>query len=189
MQRRKFLKSTAAISTVTVLSPNIAFGSQANSTIKIGLIGCGNRGTGVIASMSRNANIHILAIADIFKDKLDLAKPRLDKVNQEKGLSKIDVENAWDSGMLRDNRQPLTAEQRSAGAFSSGLHDADTNKQKAFIRSIETRNYLNETQTGANSTLSAILGREAAISGNSCSWEEMRISNALLPHGLELVQF
>jgi hypothetical protein len=41
------------------------------------------------------------------------------------------------------------------------LHDADANKEQAFIKSIETGNYLNETRSGAESTLTAILGRES----------------------------
>lgn len=85
----------------------------------------------------------------------------------------IDGPNAWDSGMIRDNRQPVTAEQRASGVFPSALHDADTNKQKAFIHSIESGQYLNEARSGAESTLSAILGREAATEGKICRWDEI----------------
>ncbi len=39
VNRRKFIKSTAAISAVTIVSPSIAFGSKANSAIRMGIIG------------------------------------------------------------------------------------------------------------------------------------------------------
>ena len=45
IQRRSFLKSAGAISAFTILKPVIAFGSKNNSTIHMGFIGCGSRGT------------------------------------------------------------------------------------------------------------------------------------------------
>ena len=90
VSRRKFVKSTAAISAVTVVSPSIAFGSKANSAIRMGIIGCGGRGTGVISSMSQHSNTNIVAMADLFRDKLDAAKIRLDGKNTEKGFPEVD---------------------------------------------------------------------------------------------------
>jgi myo-inositol 2-dehydrogenase / D-chiro-inositol 1-dehydrogenase len=49
IQRREFIKSTAAISAATILKPSIVFGTKANSAIRHGIIGCGNRGTAVIS--------------------------------------------------------------------------------------------------------------------------------------------
>jgi len=46
MKRREFVQSTAAVSALTLISPATAFGSKANSSIRMGLIGCGGRGTG-----------------------------------------------------------------------------------------------------------------------------------------------
>jgi hypothetical protein len=89
LNRRNFIKSTAAISTVTIVSPAAAFGSRANSAIQMGIIGSGGRGTAVLSSMSRNTNINIVAMADLFRDKLDASKPRLDARNGEKGFPEI----------------------------------------------------------------------------------------------------
>ncbi len=100
----------------------------------------------------------------------------------------INGDNAWDSGIAKSGGQ-LTPAQQAAGVFLSSLHDADANKEKAFINSIESGNYLNETASGAASTLSAILGREAAAAGSKMSWDEMlRISRHLDPK-LNLAQF
>jgi myo-inositol 2-dehydrogenase/D-chiro-inositol 1-dehydrogenase len=420
MKRREFLQNTAAISAVTLISPATAFGSKANSAIRMGLIGCGSRGPAVITSMSKQTNINIIAMADLFRDKLDSAKKDLDDQNNKKGfpaiekantyvgskaylqllenkdidavqisspaythadffeaaamagkhiycekpaspdvagcrkvehtgnvyngklsmvigfqirhaspymemvkriqrgdlgdilnvhlcylatesevgnltglsydearirnqynfhalsggvmldqaIHMIDVcnwtlqklpisaiaaggkdeshkfgdtwkhfqvmyqypgvnvsvlttqfgnhfgdvcakfigtkgtaeahysggvfisgDNAWDSGIPKCENQKLTDEQRRAGAFQSALEDADANKEIAFIKSIETGNYLNETRSGAESTLTAILGREAAISGERIGWDELRNSNARLDPMLNMSQF
>ena len=100
----------------------------------------------------------------------------------------ITGENQWDSGVAR-NAAEVTAEQRSAGVFLSSLHDADANKHKSFINSIETGNYLNETARAAESTLTAIMGRNAAETQESVTWDEIRFSNEKIDPGLNLSQF
>lgn len=420
MERRIFLKSAAAVSSMIILKPGVVFGSKANSAIQLGIIGCGDRGTAVISSMSKHTDVNIVAMADLFQDKLKKAKTTLDQLNSGKGfpaiektsvyhgseaylqllqnknvdavlisspaythpefmeaavaagkhvycekpvapdvagcervrrvgetmkgklsvvigfqirhatayaemikrvqrgdigelvnaqlyylssaiklkpyenipydearirnhfhfralsggilldqgIHMIDVcnwglqghavsaigmgsknrgaefgdawnnyqvvyeypngvnvschstqignqfgdvcarfigtkgiaeahysggvfiqgENAWDSGVLRQEAK-VTPEQQAAGIFLSSLHDADANKQKAFIESIKSGSYLNETTSGADSTLTAILGRQAAETGKKVSWEEMRASNEKISHGLNLSQF
>jgi predicted dehydrogenase len=101
----------------------------------------------------------------------------------------INGENPWDSGILGPRNQQLTQEQRSAGIFLSSLHDADANKEIHFIKSIENGKYLNETSSGAESTLSAILGREAATSKKEHGWDEIYLSDARLDPDLNLSQF
>ena len=420
MKRRTFLQNTAAISAVTIINPKAAFGTQANSALRLGIIGCGGRGTTVIRSMSEHTNINIIAMADLFSDKLETAKKLLDDQNKKKGfqaiakpntysgskcyqqllankdvdavlisspaythadyfeaaaqagkhiycekpaapdvagcrkvehvgniyngklsmvigfqirhatpyvqvveriqrgdigevlnvhlnylatridpkdtggmswdeirirnqyhfhalsggtmldqaIHMIDVcnwatgkvpisatgiggkdstqtfgdtwkhfqvvyhypginvsvhavqygtsfgdvcakfigtkgtaeahysggvyisgDNPWDSGIPKAGAPPLTAEQRNAGAFQSALQDADRNKEIAFIKSIETGKYLNEARSGAESALTAILGREAAIAGEKMGWDELKNSNARLDPMLNLTQF
>lgn len=100
----------------------------------------------------------------------------------------INGKNRWDSGVLRNDAEPTEA-QKAAGVFLSSLQDADANKEKAFINSIETGNYLNETASGAASTLTAILGREAAATGKLLTWDVVRASNQRLDPKLNLAQF
>lgn len=100
----------------------------------------------------------------------------------------IEGENKWDSGILRESKE-LTPEQRAAGIFTSSLHDANENKVKSFINSIESGKYLNETRSGAESTLSAILGREAAMGKKELNWNEMLASRQRLDPKLNLAQF
>lgn len=97
-------------------------------------------------------------------------------------------DNKWDSGIARSSSE-LTPQQRASGVFDSSLHDADANKEKAFINSIETGNYLNETRFGAESTLTAILGRESATTRREMSWDEIYFSGERLDPKLNLAQF
>lgn len=421
MKRRSFLKSAAAVSAFTILKPGTTFGTKANSAIRMGIIGCGGRGTGVISSISKNTNIVIIAMADLFDDKLQKALVTLNKVNSEKGYPEIqktnmyegskaylqllnnkevdavlistpayahpefleaavaagkhaycekpaaiDVEgckrvqkiaagihgklsavhgfqiryaspfieminriqqgaigdivnvqlyyfssgvgigpinnmsfdeyrirnhyhfhaisggtlldqgihildvcnwvlqshpiqaigiggskagaefgdawnnyqiiyeypnnisvsihttqvgplfgdvcarfigskgtaeahysggvfisgdNPWDSGVIRCGTSVPTEEQRKAGVFLSALQDSDANKEIAFIKSIETGNYINQLQTGCESTLTALLGREAAIRRESISWDELILSGERIDPNLDLSQF
>ena len=95
IERRTFVKSAAAISAFTVLKPGIAFGSKNNSSIRMGFIGCGNRGTGVITTMSANTNMNVIALADIFDDKLILAQKTLNNCNAKKGFADIQKTNIY----------------------------------------------------------------------------------------------
>ncbi|CAN5640107.1 Gfo/Idh/MocA family oxidoreductase [soil metagenome] len=100
----------------------------------------------------------------------------------------INGDNAWDSGVAR-TESTITPEQRSSGAFLSALGDADKNKEQHFISSIETGNFVNEIKSGVESTLTAILGREAAEHNKPLTWDEMLTSNERMDPKLNLTQF
>jgi hypothetical protein len=95
----------------------------------------------------------------------------------------------WDSGVLKYSGQQVSDEQRRAGVFQSALGDADANKEKVFIQSIESGNYLNEARSGSESTLTIILGREAAMGGKPLTWDNLRASAAKLDPKINLTQF
>ena len=59
------------------------------------------------------------------------------------------------------------------GAFKGALDDADQMKQKHVINAITSGSFINEAQQGAESTLSAILGRQAAYTGRPWKWDEL----------------
>lgn len=95
MKRRTFVKNTAIISSAAILSPGIVFGSKANSAVRMGIIGCGNRGTSVISTMSKNTNISIIAMADIFESQLQIAEGKFNKLNAGKGFASIAKSNIY----------------------------------------------------------------------------------------------
>jgi myo-inositol 2-dehydrogenase/D-chiro-inositol 1-dehydrogenase len=91
MNRRHFLQDAAGVaSTVILLKPRTAFGYQANSAVRHGLLGCGNRGTAVATSFAQNTSAQVVALADIFVDKLDAGRDHFNKVNADLGRSPID---------------------------------------------------------------------------------------------------
>lgn len=100
----------------------------------------------------------------------------------------INGEKKWDSGVAKSEAE-ITQQQRASGAFLSALHDADPNKGKSFINSIESGKYLNECKQGAGSTLTAILGRQAAESGKEITWQSMLTANEKINHGIKLERF
>lgn len=67
--RRDFLK--AATGGVLLLKPQTVFGSQANSAVEVGLIGCGGRGNWIGAFFPEFAGARIVALADVMRDRLD----------------------------------------------------------------------------------------------------------------------
>ena len=73
--RREFLKNTGRIAAVSALA-GVAIPSvhaAENSTIQVALIGCGGRGTGAAADAmnSKFGPVKLVAMADVFKDRLE----------------------------------------------------------------------------------------------------------------------
>ena len=70
--RRTFLKGTAAAAVAgTTLSLARSAHAAVDDTIKIGLIGCGGRGTGAaVNALKSDKNIKLVAMADAFEDQL-----------------------------------------------------------------------------------------------------------------------
>lgn len=97
MNRRNFIKSASALSTLTILRPETVFASNNHSAVRIGLIGCGSRATGVLGSMAENANIRITALADLFDDKLQKGIDFANGINRDKGYAQV-AKNSTYSG-------------------------------------------------------------------------------------------
>lgn len=74
ISRRTALRSAAA--GLMILKPNTVFGTQANSAIELGLIGCGSRG-GWMANIAVKGGARFVALADAFQDRLDVQREKL----------------------------------------------------------------------------------------------------------------
>jgi len=90
MDRRGFIGGLAGASGLMILNSRTAFGYEANSAVHWGLLGCGNRGTSVATSFAQNTSARIVALADIFPDKLETGKTHFDGVNEKLGVAAID---------------------------------------------------------------------------------------------------
>jgi myo-inositol 2-dehydrogenase / D-chiro-inositol 1-dehydrogenase len=89
MNRREFLQTGTACG-LLLLKPGTAFSYQANSAVRLGLLGCGNRGTAVATSFSRSTSAQVVALADIFPDKLALGRSHFDQLNATLSRAAID---------------------------------------------------------------------------------------------------
>lgn len=96
MGRREFVKTaSAATAGLLLVTPEIAFGTQASSTLQLGMIGCGGRGTAVAGDFVNRAGVRVAALGDLFQDQLDIAKARFDKLNGAKGHAAIDAKKVF----------------------------------------------------------------------------------------------
>lgn len=67
--RRDFLKTSAIVAGSALEMSRFAHAAESN-TIKLGLIGCGGRGTGAaLNALTGDANTKLVAVADVFPDK------------------------------------------------------------------------------------------------------------------------
>ncbi len=91
MNRRELLiTGSQALSGVMLLKPHTAFGYKANSAVRLGLLGCGNRGTSVATSFSQNTTAQVVALADIFPDQLAAGKDHFDRLNASLNRSPLE---------------------------------------------------------------------------------------------------
>ena len=68
--RREFLKTSSTIAAAAALAPGVFAASD--DTLKLALIGCGGRGSGAAnQALSTSGSIKLVAMADVFKDRLD----------------------------------------------------------------------------------------------------------------------
>src|SRR6202165_6285943 len=89
VDRRKFLKAAATPAGVMFIKPSLVRGTAANSAVRVGLLGCGGRGTEDATNLIDTGNARVVALADLFRDQLDAARANFDRVQQAKGYAAI----------------------------------------------------------------------------------------------------
>src|ERR1700722_10991375 len=73
-----------------IVESQLVRGSDANSAVRVGLLGCGGRGSADATSMVENAGGRMVALADLFPDQLDKAKARFNALAAKRGHASID---------------------------------------------------------------------------------------------------
>ena len=134
MNRREFLQTGTACG-LLLLKPRTAFSYQANSAVRLGLLGCGNRGTTVATSFSNSTTAQVVALADIFPDKLALGRSHFNDLNA--GLSRQPIDEkllfhgphafeqlaaAKDVDLIQISTPPFFHVQHLEAAVASGKH-------------------------------------------------------------------
>ena len=90
VDRRGFLHAAAGTAAFTILKPQLVRGTQANSAVRVGLLGCGGRGTTHTETILKNTDARVIALADMFQDRLDKAKQQVDKLSAAKGHAGVE---------------------------------------------------------------------------------------------------
>jgi len=88
-ERRTFLKTAGAAGVFTILKPSLVRGSDANSAVRVGLLGCGRRGSTHANTIIQHTGARMTALADLFQDQIDAAKKRIDTATQAKGYAGV----------------------------------------------------------------------------------------------------
>ncbi len=136
MQRREFLKVGArTASGLLLLKPSTAFGYAANSAVRIGLLGCGNRGTAVATSFSRSTSAQVVALADLFPDQLAAGQKHFNELNAGLGRAPVDAARMFrgphafeqitaspDVDLIQISTPPFFHVQHLAAAVDAGKH-------------------------------------------------------------------
>jgi myo-inositol 2-dehydrogenase / D-chiro-inositol 1-dehydrogenase len=82
--RREFVGlAAAATAGFTILKPSTVFGTQANSAIRLGVLGCGGRGTAVTESFLQNTGAVVTAMGDIFQDNMEKSAQTLGELSRK----------------------------------------------------------------------------------------------------------
>ncbi|MDR3638699.1 MAG: Gfo/Idh/MocA family oxidoreductase [Isosphaeraceae bacterium] len=86
--RRDFLKTTGTVAAVSALSGVTipAVHAAENNLIQVALVGCGGRGTGAASNALsvKDGPIKLVAMADVFKDRLDDSYENIKKAHSDK---------------------------------------------------------------------------------------------------------
>jgi myo-inositol 2-dehydrogenase/D-chiro-inositol 1-dehydrogenase len=97
--RRDFLKKTAGAGAGLLIVPVASvYGTPANSSLGLGIIGCGGRGNYDGEQFVGNTDVRVSAIADVFEDRLTETRAHFDKLAEAKGRPKMSSENIFKGG-------------------------------------------------------------------------------------------
>jgi predicted dehydrogenase len=123
--RRGFLSNAgAAALSFAVVAPGAARGTAANSRIKAGVIGLGNRGRMIAGMLQSHGGYQITAVADYFPQVADAAGEQfgVPKANRFSGLSGYQALIAADVEMIFMETPPYCFPEHVESAVAAGRH-------------------------------------------------------------------
>jgi predicted dehydrogenase len=74
-----------------IMPSSLVRGTQANSAVRVGLLGCGGRGTEDAVNMLDTGSARIVALADLFQDQLNAARTHFNQLLQAKDFPILDT--------------------------------------------------------------------------------------------------
>ncbi len=124
ISRRGMMKTAASAAAFTIVAPQFVRGTQANSKIELGVVGCGGRGAWIANLFARHPGYQITAVADYFQAVADRCGDAL-KVPQGRrfpgllGYKRL-IESKVDAVALET--PPWFFPEHATAAVSAGLH-------------------------------------------------------------------
>ncbi len=122
--RRAFLAGASAVSAFVIMKPAQVFGAEANSTVELGLIGCGGRGNWITNLFNETGKYRFVACADYFPDRIAATGERLkiDPARRYSGLSGYHrlLESKLDAVVIET--PPYFHPEQAAAAVAAGKH-------------------------------------------------------------------
>lgn len=84
--RRTFLKTSAVAAAASpILMPHVANANKQDPILRVGLVGCGGRGTGAASqAMNADPNVRLVAMGDMFQDRIDRSWKSLQGMGKER---------------------------------------------------------------------------------------------------------
>ncbi len=124
--RRKFITTTGAatIGAITIVNPLTVKGSVANSKIRIGIIGCGGRGTWIAHLFKNHGAYEVVAGADYFQDKVDAFGTQMGVPGNKLFTGLSGYKKLIDSGVdaVAIESPPYFHPEQAAAAVDAGKH-------------------------------------------------------------------
>ncbi|HUW18178.1 MAG TPA: Gfo/Idh/MocA family oxidoreductase [Sedimentisphaerales bacterium] len=123
--RRRFIAGAgAAAFSFAVVKPRLVRGTEANSKVKLGLIGCGGRGTWIAGLFKEHGGYEIVGAAEYFQDRVDAfgEKFNLEPARRYSGLSGYRrlLEQKVDAVAIES--PPYFHPEQAAAAVDAGCH-------------------------------------------------------------------
>jgi predicted dehydrogenase len=83
--RRDFIKASVMASLAAAIPGNLGLYAAGSDPIRIGLVGCGGRGTGAALDCLNGAEgVEVVALADLFQDRIDSSLNKLKETHADK---------------------------------------------------------------------------------------------------------
>lgn len=93
LTRRQFARAGAAMSAFAVMTSKGAQAQSNGDTLRVGLLGCGGRGSGAaLNALSGDNNIKLVALADLFEDRLEGAKNKFESTKRKSVRDQVDID-------------------------------------------------------------------------------------------------
>lgn len=124
INRREFVAGGAALAAFTLIKPGLVYGSEANSKVKVGCIGLGQRGSLLAGMIAAHGGYEIAAVCDYFEHVTNAAGERFNVAKDKrfwglKGYKRL-IESGVDAVFLET--PPYCFPEHAKAAVDAGCH-------------------------------------------------------------------